>query len=261
MHGILKLRTDGPGRPDDGLARALRARVGTEEIVADVEAVTRRAGTGCLTRPASSCSRRTCATHDGASSTPSTSATRATLEVAPGAIRATLEALRDKGFDVPRLRARRRLLPRGAAPRRALRAARHGARSTASRSSCACRPTTPRVDVGDARLADRRPPGARGLRHVRRGLRRPPGPAPHPHARGLRGPPAAPRLPDRRRAGPLHRSTRPRARTTRWAIDATHATELDELDRDARAERRRLTARARRSIDIASLPSTDHASC
>ena len=32
----------------------------------------------------------------------------------------------------------------------------------------------------------------------------PPRPAPHPHARGLRGPPAAPRLPDRRRARPLH---------------------------------------------------------
>ena len=31
-----------------------------------------------------------------------------------------------------------------------------------------------------------------------------PGPAPHPHARGLRGPPAAARLPDRRRAGALH---------------------------------------------------------
>ena len=35
-------------------------------------------------------------------------------------------------------------------------------------------------------------------------LRRPPRPPAHPHARGLRGPPAAPRLPDRRRADPLH---------------------------------------------------------
>ncbi len=32
----------------------------------------------------------------------------------------------------------------------------------------------------------------------------PPGPAPDPDARGLRGPPAAARLPDRRRAGALH---------------------------------------------------------
>ena len=32
--------------------------------------------------------------------------------------------------------------------------------------------------LGDARVADRQPPGARGLRHVRRRLRRPPGPAP-----------------------------------------------------------------------------------
>jgi hypothetical protein len=63
--------------------------------------------------------------------------------------------------------------------------------------------------VGHARLADGRPPGARGLRHVRRGLRRPPRPAADPHARGLRGLPAAPRLPDRRRAGPLHARTRP----------------------------------------------------
>ena len=40
-----------------------------------------------------------------------------------------------------------------------------------------------------------------------------PGPAPHPDARGVRGLPAAPRLPDRRRAGPLHAQ---RAQTPRW---------------------------------------------
>ena len=79
-----------------------------------------------------------------------------------------------------------------------------GARRPHRASSCACPPTRPSVADGHRRLADGRPPGARGLRHVRRGLRRPPRPAPHPHARGLRGPPAAPRLPDRRRAHALH---------------------------------------------------------
>ena len=66
--------------------------------------------------------------------------------------------------------------------------------------------------VGDARLADRQPPGARDLRHVRRRLRRPSRPAPDPDARGLRGPPAAPRLPDRRRARAVHPQRRDRAR-------------------------------------------------
>src|SRR5262249_36058766 len=47
-------------------------------------------------------------------------------------------------------------------------------------------------------------PGARGLRHVRRGVRRASRPAPDPHARGLRGLPAAPRLPDGRGGGHLH---------------------------------------------------------
>ena len=69
--------------------------------------------------------------------------------------------------------------------------------------------------VGDARLADRRPPGARDLRHVRRDLRRPPEPAPDPHARGLRGPPAAPRLPGRRRAGAASPTTSRATRGTR----------------------------------------------
>ena len=63
----------------------------------------------------------------------------------------------------------------------------------------------PRVPIRSTRrLADRRSPGARGLRHVRRRLRRAPGPAPDPDARGLRGASAASRLPDRRRTGDLH---------------------------------------------------------
>src|SRR5205807_8408822 len=50
----------------------------------------------------------------------------------------------------------------------------------------------------------RRVPRARGLRHVRRRVRRAPRPAPDSDARGLRGVPPAPRLPDRRRAGAVH---------------------------------------------------------
>ena len=68
-----------------------------------------------------------------------------------------------------------------------LRAARHGPRRPPHASSSACPATRPHVGVGDPRLADGQPPGARGLRHVRRGLRRPPRPAADPHARGLRG--------------------------------------------------------------------------
>ena len=53
-------------------------------------------------------------------------------------------------------------------------------------------------------LPDRRLPGARGLRLLRHRLPRPSRPAAHPDARGLRRLAAAPRLPDRRRAGDLH---------------------------------------------------------
>src|SRR5579862_9365162 len=53
-------------------------------------------------------------------------------------------------------------------------------------------------------MADRRPPGARDLRHVRRRVPRSPEPAPDPDARGLRGIPAATRLPDRGRTRHLH---------------------------------------------------------
>ena len=77
-------------------------------------------------------------------------------------------------------------------------------RSTGSRSRSACRIDAPNVPSVVDGVADRRPPGARGLRHVRRDLRRPPGPAPDPDARGLRGLPAAARLPDGRRGRALH---------------------------------------------------------
>src|SRR5665809_129710 len=53
-------------------------------------------------------------------------------------------------------------------------------------------------------MADRRPPGARGLRLLRDRVPRPSGPATAPAARGLRGLAAAAGLPDGRRAGDLH---------------------------------------------------------
>ena len=82
-------------------------------------------------------------------------------------------------------------------------------------SSAASTPSCPEMPSVVDTPPGRRPPGARGLRHVRRGLHRAPGPPPHPHARGLRGPPAAPRLPDRRRAGDLHLQRGPGPRLAR----------------------------------------------
>ena len=62
----------------------------------------------------------------------------------------------------------------------------------------------PEIDTCIVPLPDRRVPGARGLRLLRHRLPRPSRPAAHPDARGLRRLAAAPRLPDRRRAGDLH---------------------------------------------------------
>ena len=85
---------------------------------------------------------------------------------------ATLEHLRGKGFrfllsvhgvdyypEEPRLGVHYELLDMGAVDRITVKLAR-------------ARLDDPHVRVGDARVADRRPPGARGLRHVRRRLRR-----------------------------------------------------------------------------------------
>ena len=226
MHGILKLRSMIQDDPSLGWRERYGA-VGTEEVVPERADRRRRppstsaapgdtavpdaTGLELLAQDLRESARRT-----ARPSTPCTSAARRAL--ARRARRASArrsQFLREQGFALPGQRPRRRLLPRRAAPRRPLRAARHGARSTASRSSCASPLDAPRVPVGHARLADGQPPGARGLRHVRRGLRRPPRPAPDPHARGLRGPPAAPRLPDRRRAGPLHQQRGHRDATTR----------------------------------------------
>ena len=128
---------------------------------------------------------------------------KAAITVTAGSIRETLECLRDKGFNFlasvhgvdyfpeePRLGVHYELLDM----------------TEVDRLTVKVRVPLdePHVPSVTADVADRRPSGARGLRHVRRDLRRSPGPAPHPDARGLRGPPAAPRLPDGRRGDPLH---------------------------------------------------------
>ena len=135
MHGILKLRDDDPGRPDHGLARRATARAGTEEVLGDQGRPRRsnvfRSGghRRCLTRPASSCSPGAArgATRD-ASSTRVYFRDQATLDRrARRACAPALEhAARARASRFLASRARRRLLPRGAAPRRPLRAARHG---------------------------------------------------------------------------------------------------------------------------------------
>src|SRR5439155_16846887 len=149
---------------------------------------------------------------------------------------------------VPRVGARRRLLPRGAAPRGALRAARH-ARGRPPDGQAARADQRPGRAERHARVADRRPPGARGLRHVRRGLRRPPRPAPHPHARGLRGVPPAARLPDRRRADPMHRA--------RGAGHRLHAGHQRRRPREAGDHRRAVMAttgeRRTAAVDVSSI--------
>ena len=169
---------------------------------------------------------------------------RATLAIDPAQIRAVLGTLREQGLRVPGERARRRPLPRGAAPGRRLRAARHGPRRP--RHGQAARP--PRRARG--RLG--RPPDWPTADHQEREVydmfgvvfRRPPRPAPDPDARGLRGPPAAPRLPDRRRTGDLH--ARRGANGWRRASDARRAARRSRSTAGAsRASRcRRWTSRS-----------------
>ena len=137
VHGILKLRDMVQADPKLGWRERYGA-VGTEEIVPAEGQQTarqrlRRSGRhACLTRPVSSSSRRSCVTRmQSRSSTPCTSAARARSSSSPESIRAVLGRLREQGLHLPRQRARRRLLPRGAAARRALRAAGHGRASTA----------------------------------------------------------------------------------------------------------------------------------
>ena len=177
MHGILKLRTMIQEDPDDGLARRATARAaprrscpGPTSDVAAVNVFAPGGHRGCLTRPASSCSPRSCARptptsvldtavlpRPGHARSSHPRAIRETL-AAPARARASRFLASVHGVDYypeePRLGVHYELLdmesarpPDGQAARPARRA---------------------RVAVGDARLADRRPPGARGLRHVRR---------------------------------------------------------------------------------------------
>ena len=243
MHGILKLRSMIQDDPTPGLARALQRRRhrGARARRADRQPGRQRlpAGghRGCLTRRASSCSPRSCARPAGrASATPSTSAARPRCTSSPPRSARRCSFLREQGLRLPGQRARPGLLPRGAAPRRALRAADMADldRITVKLRVPARRPAR---GVGHARLADGRPPGARGLRHVRRGLRRPPRPAPHPHARGLRGlsrSAATSRSAASRSSSPR---TRPSGATTRH----------DRASRTTAARRRRSTSPPRAS--------------
>ena len=157
MHGILKLRAMIQDDPDAWAGATRYGGRGTEEIVESAVAATRRRGTRsvtgggkgarCLTRPASSCSRRSCAR-------PTTERRprhelfrdQAALLVAPPRRAAPRwSALRGAGLPLPRLRPRRRLLPRGAAARRALRAARHERARPPHRQARACTIDEPHV--------------------------------------------------------------------------------------------------------------------
>ena len=212
MHGILKLRSMIQDDPSLGWrerydarrhrgARARRARPTARRVNVFRRGTPRvpdATGLELLAQELRESRRRT------ASSTPCTSAARRRCIVEPAAVRATLAVPARQGLHAS--------WPACTASTTTPRS-----RASASTTSCSTWRTLDRITVklrvptdaaqrrvGHARLADGRPPGARGLRHVRRGLRRPPRPAPDPHARGLRGLPAAPRLPDRRRAGALH---------------------------------------------------------
>ena len=108
MHGILKLRADDPGRPDDGLARALRRRSAPRRSLAGPasagadrgQRLPARGHRRCLTRPASSCSPRSCATRD-ADAVLDTLHFRGKGDAAssrPATIRAVLALLRAQGL-------------------------------------------------------------------------------------------------------------------------------------------------------------------
>ena len=221
MHGILKLRKQIQDDPDTGWRERYGA-YGTEELLPDDDGVApainvREPTTGCrvpdATRPRAD--RRRPARRGDACSARSSSASKATLLVARRArARARSSTCASKGFtflasvhgvdyfpEEPRLGVHYELLDMHAVDRITVKTRVHT--------------EDPHVPSVTQRVADRQPPGARDLRHVRRRLRRPPGPAPHPDARRLRGPPAAARLPDRRRAGPLH-AQRGRRRPGWW---------------------------------------------
>ena len=185
---------DGPARPEHGLARSATAARAPRRSSRVPDAT----GLELLARELCASATPT------ASSTPSSSAarrrssprrSRSSRRSRPCASAAIAFLASVHGVDYypqePRLGVHYELLDMDALDRVAREAARPGRRAATSPS------VTPQWPTAE-------PPGARGLRHVRRRLRRPPGPAPHPHARGLRGPSAAPRLPDRRRAGALH---------------------------------------------------------
>ena len=139
MHGILKLRTMIQGKPDLGWRDALRrprhrggrsasrrrGRAARDNISGGGRAATVPDATGLELIAGE---LREARGDDAVARHRRTSATRRALDVAPARCAAALEHLRAQGLHLPRLRARRRLLPRGAAPRRALRAARHGQR-------------------------------------------------------------------------------------------------------------------------------------
>ena len=127
------------------------------------------------------------------------------------------------GVDARALRGRRQP-PRRTAQRARIRAARAGARADDPTRPVALRRCYPGTEAH----------GARGVRHVRHRLRRPPRPHPHPHARGLDRPPAAQGL--RRRPHPGAVQGRP---------DRDERPHDDRRDRTDRTRRSR--PRARRS--------------
>ena len=212
MHGILKLRKMIQEDPDMGWRERYGAR-GTEEVVA------------VATSPRTA---RSTSSAQGDTAVPDATGLELLAEelreadaalgprhaalpregprciVARAAIRATLAHLRGKGFDAlmsvhgvdyypeePRLGVHYELLDMGALDR-----------LTVKLRVPLDDPHVPSV-TPDWPTADHQEREIYDMFGVR--LRRPPRPAPDPHARGLRGPPAAPRLPDRRRARAVHR--------------------------------------------------------
>ena len=182
MHGILKLRAHDPGRPDHGLARALRRGAAPRRSSSDERGRGRRQrprrrqdGHECLTRPAWSCSRRSCARprRGQRARTRCYFRGKAALLVAPASVRRRCERLRGEGLRLPRLASTASTTtPRSRASACTTSCSTWTRVDRITRRSCACPLDAPEVAVGDAGLADRRPPGARGLRHVRRRLRR-----------------------------------------------------------------------------------------
>ena len=238
MHGILRLRKMIQDDPDMSWRSRYHAE-GTEEKIPGAEpAVPDQVGLELIAAPARGDDPRQRRRRRRSS------ATGPPLEIAPGAASATCSArcASAHGFRCADERSRGRLLPRRAAPRRALRAARHGAPSTASRSSCAsrspsrwCESVTP--DWPTANHQEREVYDMFGVRFA--GSSRP---AAHPDARGLRGPPAAARLPDRRRAGALHPQRRDQP-----GMDAMSSRSSTTASSRSRSRCRRSSSRSPRS--------------